>query len=350
MKKYQISLGEKKIIKDQGLLQFEEIKKQIRILPELEQLIPPLLAEEVNQLEQNILREGCREALLVWQTTEETIDPTTISKLPNLYILIDGHNRYSICSKHGIDFKIHLIDFKSLYDVRQYMIDNQLGRRNLTAEQVSYLRGMKYLTEKQEKGKYERSEHKGQNVPYASEGGLTLPDLGDHTHKGHFVPYGYEVFSSEEKTEEKEHKGQNVLYASEAVSTAEKLGKKFNVSEKTIKRDAEFASGLEKLEPALKSEILAGKTKVNKTLIQQIGKAESVTAPLSTVAQIEQAAKVPVNSNPRATSPEKGTKRDIFIRQLVDLTKKLQHTGEVHICDEIIACASKIKKMTEGRS
>lgn len=350
MKKYQISLGEKKIIKDQGLLQFEEIKKQIRILPELEQLIPPLLAEEVNQLEQNILREGCREALLVWQTTEETIDPTTTSKLPNLYILIDGHNRYRICSKHGIDFKIHLVDFKSLYDVRQYMIDNQLGRRNLTAEQVSYLRGMKYLTEKQEKGKYERSEHKGQNVLYASEDGFIPLDLGDDAHKGQNVPYAYEVVSSEKKTEGKDHKGQNVLYASETVSTAEKLGKKFNVSEKTIKRDAEFASGLEKLEPTLKSEILAGKTKVNKILIQQIGKTESVTVPLSTVDQIEQAAKTSKSGNLKDTPSEKRTKRDVFIRQLVDLTKKLQHTGEVHICDEIIACASKIKKMSKERS
>ena len=69
MKKYQLNLGEKKIIKDQGLLQFEEIKRQILILPELEQLIPPLLTDERQQLEQNIIREGCREALLIWQTT-----------------------------------------------------------------------------------------------------------------------------------------------------------------------------------------------------------------------------------------------------------------------------------------
>ena len=152
MKKYQISLGEKKIIKDQGLLQFEEIKNLIRILPELEQLIPPLLEDEFRQLEQNIIREGCREALLIWQTTEDNINPET-QNTDTVFVLFDGHNRYSICKKHGMDFKIHLVDFKSLYDVRQYMIDNQLGRRNLTSEQVSYLRGMKYLNEKKEKGK-----------------------------------------------------------------------------------------------------------------------------------------------------------------------------------------------------
>ncbi|NBB23049.1 hypothetical protein GVN20_27090 [Runella sp. CRIBMP] len=321
MKKYQISLGEKKIIKDQGLLQFEEIKKQIQILPELEQLIPPLLSDELHQLEQNILREGCREALLIWQTTEEIIAPETKGTAA-IYVLIDGHNRYSICSKHGIDFKIHLVDFKNLYDVRQYMIDNQLGRRNLTAEQISYLRGMKYLTEKKEKGKYERLEHKGQNVPYGNEVVESTSILGGG-----------------------EHKGQNVPYAQETLSTSEKLGKRYNVSGKTIKRDAEFASGLEKLEPALKSEILAGKTKVNKTLIQQIGKSEVQTLPIATIEEIEEVAKVPSIVKKVVVKSVEETPREALIRQLTELTKQLQQTGDAAICDEIIRCASKIKKI-----
>lgn len=323
MKKYQISLGEKKIIKDQGLLQFEEIKKQIQILPELEQLIPPLLADELQQLEKNILREGCREALLIWQTTEETIYPDR-KDTSTAYVLIDGHNRFGICKKHTIDFKIHLVDFKSLYDVRQYMIDNQLGRRNLTPEQISYLRGMKYLTEKKEKGKYERLDH-----------------------KGHFVLYGNETEEITENKEGDEHKGQNVLYDTEGVSTSEKLGKRFNVSEKTIKRDADFASGLEKLTPALKSEILSGQTKVNKTLIQQIGKSDVYTMPLSTVDQIEQATKEPGGAPRIIPKPLKETQKDALIRRLAELTKQLQLTKEVIVCDEIIACASKIKKMNK---
>lgn len=320
MKKYQISLGEKKIIKDQGLLQFEEIKKQIQILPELEQLIPPLLPDEFLQLEQNILREGCREALLVWQTTEEIIAKGTAT----IYVLIDGHNRYGICSKHGIDFKIHLVDFKSLYEVRQYMIDNQLGRRNLTPEQISYLRGMKYLTEKKEKGKYERLEHKGHFVPYDNEVLESVLVLGGEEHKGHFVPY-----------------------AQETLSTSEKLGKRYNVSGKTIKRDAEFASGLEKLEPALKTEILAGKTKVNKTLIQQIGKSEVHTPPLATIDEIEEVAKGkgPSVAQKAVAKSLNETPREALIRRLTELTKQLQQTGDAAICDEIIRCASKIKKI-----
>jgi len=324
MKKYQINLVEKKIIKDQGLLQFEEIKKQILILPELEELIPPLLTDELQQLEQNIIREGCREALLVWQTTEETIYPEK-KDTNTVYVLIDGHNRYSICTKHGIDFKIHLVDFKNLYDARQYMVDNQLGRRNLTPEQVSYLRGMKYLTEKKEKGKYERLDHKGQNVLYGSETSEINPT-----------------------TEGNEHKGQTILYGTEMVSTSEKLGKRFNVSEKTIKRDAEFASGLEKLDSALKLEILSGQIKVSKTLIQQVGKTDVTDLPLTTVDQIEQAIKEPIETKKVIVKPieeVQEVQKEVLIRQLAELTKELQQTGAVSICDEIILCASKIKKI-----
>jgi len=303
MKKYQISLGENKIIKDQGLLQFEEIKKQIQILPELEQLIPPLLGDELGQLEQNIIREGCREALLVWQTTEEIINSAG-KNTDAVFVLIDGHNRYNICKKHGIAFKIHLVDFKSLYDVRQYMIDNQLGRRNLSREQVSYLRGMKYLTEKKEKGKYERLDHKGQNVPYDKE----------------------------------------------TVSTSEKLGERFKVSAKTIKRDAEFASGLEKLTTELKSDILSGKTKANKTLIQLVGKTVVSTLPLPTIDAIEEAVSVVPVHVKAISKPNKESKKDVLISRLTELTGQLRRTGDVTVCDEIIGCASKIKKLAEKRS
>lgn len=326
MKKYQISLGEKKIIKDQGLLQFEEIKNRIRILPELEQLIPPLLEDEFRQLEQNIIREGCREALLIWQTMEDNINPE-IQNTDTVFVLFDGHNRYNICKKHGIDFKIHLVDFKSLYDVRQYMIDNQLGRRNLTSEQVSYLRGMKYLNEKKEKGKYERLDHKGQNVPYG---------------------VGHEDETI--KMEENGHKGQNVPYDKEALSTSEKLGEQFKVSAKTIKRDAEFASGLEKLTPELKLDILSGKTKVNKTLIQRVGKAAISTLALPKIDAVEEAVNaetIPVKVIAKLT---KESQKDVLISRLAELTGQLKRTGDVTVCDEIIGCASKIKKIAAKRS
>lgn len=82
---------------------------------ELKKLIPPLSTEEYNQLEANLLHDGCMDALVVWNET-----------------LIDGHNRYEICKKHNIDYKTKSIYLKTIEDVMLWMIDNQKGRRNLS--------------------------------------------------------------------------------------------------------------------------------------------------------------------------------------------------------------------------
>ena len=86
----------------------------MRIDNEFKNLIPALTDEEYKGLEQSILSEGCRDALVLWGD-----------------ILIDGHNRYEICSKHGIEFKTVQKEFGSRDDVIQWIILNQFGRRNL---------------------------------------------------------------------------------------------------------------------------------------------------------------------------------------------------------------------------
>ena len=130
-KKYQSSLGEQKIFQNSTFVQHEDIKNHITIIPDLEALIPPLSQDELEQLEANLLKNGCRESLLVWPTTEDVVSPESTSPLPS-YVLIDGHNRFKICQKNKIDFSIHLVSFKAMEEVREFMIDNQLGRRNLT--------------------------------------------------------------------------------------------------------------------------------------------------------------------------------------------------------------------------
>ena len=274
-KKYMGNFGGTSIIKDQSLLNHEAIKQKIIILDELRDLIPPLQEEEANQLERNILTEGCREALLIWQTTANILD-TNSTETTAVYILVDGHNRYGICLKHKLNFKIHLISFDSLKEVRDYMIDNQLGRRNLIPEQASYLRGLRYNTEKLEKGKYTREEHTGQNVPY---------DL-----KGN---------ESTEKVKEI-HKGQNVPYGSMAKkeSTSARLSKQYNVSEKTIKRDAEFAEGLNLLSPELKKDILSGRIKAKKSNIQQLTQLEKPDSPIDSLDKISNLISVNVSKQP----------------------------------------------------
>ncbi len=88
--------------------------------PEFKTLIPPLSAEEYAQLEANIKAEGCREALIVWECLET-----------NAEILIDGHNRYAICQAHGVYYPVAYRHFKDRNAARLWVIDNQLGRRNL---------------------------------------------------------------------------------------------------------------------------------------------------------------------------------------------------------------------------
>lgn len=89
---------------------------QITIDPEFKALIPPLAPEELAQLENNIIKDGCRDPLVVWNG-----------------ILIDGHNRYEICTRGNIDFDIIEMEFQDSQAAELWMIGNQMGRRNLEA-------------------------------------------------------------------------------------------------------------------------------------------------------------------------------------------------------------------------
>lgn len=87
----------------------------LKIDNELKALIPPLTKDEYNTLEKSLLNEGCRDKIVSWDDT-----------------IIDGHNRYEICTKHNIPFNVEDKDFESKDEVKVWMIDNQKGRRNLT--------------------------------------------------------------------------------------------------------------------------------------------------------------------------------------------------------------------------
>lgn len=91
-------------------------KNNLIIDPEFKALIPQLRADEYAELEQSILRHGCRDALVVWNN-----------------ILVDGHNRYEICKRNGKAFRtVSLERVDSRESAMAWMIDNQLARRNVT--------------------------------------------------------------------------------------------------------------------------------------------------------------------------------------------------------------------------
>lgn len=116
---------------------------ELRIDPELREIIPALSTEERELLEESIRREGCRDALIHWNG-----------------VIVDGHNRFDICRKHSIPFRTESREFASRADAVAWMVANQLGRRNLTAEQASYLRGKRYQAEKREHGGTGANQHK----------------------------------------------------------------------------------------------------------------------------------------------------------------------------------------------
>ena len=83
---------------------------------DLKAYIDPLTPDEHDALERSLLAEGCRDALVLWGD-----------------VLVDGHNRYGICQKHGLPFQtLQSTQFKSMDDVHLWMIDQHLGRRSVS--------------------------------------------------------------------------------------------------------------------------------------------------------------------------------------------------------------------------
>ncbi|MFK0375771.1 hypothetical protein [Pandoraea sp. NPDC090278] len=100
----------------------------VQINQELKAYIDPLTPDEYAALEQSLLAEGCRDALVLWGD-----------------VLVDGHNRYEICRKHDIEFRtVQNTTFQSMDDVHLWMIDNHLGRRSVS----DYQRGVLALRKK----------------------------------------------------------------------------------------------------------------------------------------------------------------------------------------------------------
>lgn len=189
--------------------------QNIVIDPEFKSLIPPLTDDERNGLEESILADGCRDALILWGN-----------------ILVDGHNRYEICKKHGIEYRTVQKEFKDRNEAKLWMISNQLARRNLTEQQYTYFVGKKYESEK-------------------------------HTNGG--------------------NRGNQYTKVAEVqndpLPTAEKVAKELGISSGTVKRAAQYAHGIDTIRsvhPELADSILSAETKVPKKDVAAISTPEDV--------------------------------------------------------------------------
>jgi uncharacterized protein DUF6011 len=139
----------------------------LTISPELQSLIPPLSPEELHQLEANIVADGCRDPLIIWAETQT---------------LLDGHHRYAICERHGLTFTRQELSLPDLDAAKLWMIANQLGRRNLSLNQMSYYRGEQYnLQKRQGKRTDLTSRHNGEKFTSPAATLAAIHKVGERT-------------------------------------------------------------------------------------------------------------------------------------------------------------------------
>lgn len=199
--------------------------RELKIDPELKDLLPPLTSEEYKQLEKNIVENGFDRnfPIMEWQG-----------------FIVDGHNRYDICKKHNIEPIIGTLAYKTKEEVMEWMLDIQLGRRNLTPiQKIAITEKYRPIYEKQ--AKENQSKYYGNQ--YDRESGLTvkLPQVQN---------------GSQERNP----------------TTSEKLASIANVSEKTYRMGAKI---LNSDNEKLKQEVLSGEKSINAGYRELTGKKEN---------------------------------------------------------------------------
>lgn len=181
----------------------------IKIDPQFQALIPPLDLKEREQLILNLKNWGCLDPLKVWANHD---------------ILLDGHNRFDICHELNIPFEYDEIVLSDRDEAISWIIENQLGRRNLSPANASYLRGVLYEQIKNRHGGDRKSSPQNEDL----------------------IP---------------------------KAKTAEVLAQKHGVSRATIERDGKFAQSVDALEaiaPGTKAEILSSNSELTKAEVLKL--------------------------------------------------------------------------------
>ena len=200
----------------------------LKIDPEFEKKIPPLTEAEYEQLQENILEDGALyDPIIVWNGT-----------------IIDGHNRWKIICDHWDllkdRFRIQEMDFPDKWTAFDWMYRKQLGRRNLTEAQRTYMIGKLYEARKNTEA------FKGNQY---MERGAGQSDQHQTSHK-------------------------------ERDETAGAIGREFGVGRRTVRRAGAFAKGVDALKSVSSDaagKVLKGEVAVTKEEIRDIQKLSQET-------------------------------------------------------------------------
>lgn len=90
----------------------------LTIDPEFRDLLHKQTPTEAKLFEHSMLNDGCRDPLIVWPNNGKRI-------------LVDGHHRYEFCVEHDMMFAVREMDFPNREAAKEWVIINQLARRNL---------------------------------------------------------------------------------------------------------------------------------------------------------------------------------------------------------------------------
>ena len=200
--------------------------KTLNIHSELQTLLPALSEKEYAGLEKDILERGCLSPIVTWNDT-----------------IVDGHNRYAICQKHGSPFEVKQLKFASLDDAKFWAWTHQENRRNLTPYQrIEIAEQFKPLLIAKAKARMSAGGSKKKQLTSNQEGLQTFATL---------------TTGENEKTDTE----MPTTPDSEKVNVREELAKIADVSHETM-RKAAFVQ--EHADDETKEKLRQGKTSINK--------------------------------------------------------------------------------------
>ena len=199
------------------------VNRALNINPKFRDICRPLTDAEKELLHRDLLGRGMLNPIIVWQGKD---------------IIVDGHNRYAWATQNKQPFEVREEFFADEDSVLEFIIQNQLGRRNIDSKTRDYLQGELLETRKRMDAKFVKGE---------------CPNPAGRAGK--------------------EQERNSCAPVSDG-KTAAAIAKQMGVSTRTVEGNGQFARAVNKL--GIKEAVIAGKEKRSKKEI--VAEAEGKTA------------------------------------------------------------------------